>query len=109
MQLEQALDLDTGGEADYYELASLDGIQALRSLEKLDLDGYGYREADLPLEPLRGHPSLAWLRLTGSCTGASVLTTLQRLSHLDVRMARVDDASLGALEERGVTVLRRGT
>ena len=40
--IETALRVDSGGEADYYLVASLDGIGALTSLERFDNDSYAY-------------------------------------------------------------------
>src|SRR5687767_6760991 len=55
MLIEEVLDIQTGGEEDYYEVRSLEGIAALRSLTDLNLDGHGFRDAPLDLTPLAGH------------------------------------------------------
>jgi hypothetical protein len=107
MALEGAIDIDTGGEENWYELHALGGIDKLTGLRSLGLDGHGYREADLDLTPLRGHPSLERLVLTGPCTNASVLTSLPALKSLDVTSAELDEAEvLEALAARGVEVRR---
>ena len=101
MTLEAAIDVDTGGEDDFYQLSSLAGIEALESLASLNLDAYGYREADLDLTPLANHPSLSRLMLSGSCTNAKVLETLPKLTKLSG--GELDDKSvLERLEKRGV-------
>jgi hypothetical protein len=105
MLIEEVLDIDTGGEADYYCLGSLQGIGALTSLVALNLDGHGYRQAPLDLSPLAGHPALADLYLTGVCTNAAVLTTLPALAKLRTRASDLDDPTvLDRLRQRGVEV-----
>ena len=89
MLIEQALDIDTGGESDDYNVTSLAGIQELSSLRSLNLDGHGYRETPLDLSPLAGHPALTTLMLTGECTSAATLESLPALRDLDVSLARV--------------------
>ncbi|OZV78751.1 hypothetical protein CA850_18630 [Micromonospora echinospora] len=107
MLVEQALDIDTGGESDDYNVSSLEGIQALSGLESLDLDGHGYHPAPLDLTPLTGHPNLSKLFLTGDCTGAEALESLPALRDLDVSLAQLDDPDvLDRLEARGVKVHR---
>jgi hypothetical protein len=107
MALEGAIDIDTGGEEDWYELHSLAGIERLGALRRLSLDGHGYREAALDLTPLRGHPSLTELVLTGRCTNGAVLATLPELKSLDVSMAKLDVADLpDQLVARGINVKR---
>lgn len=108
MLIESSLEVDTGGEADYYELGSLEGIDQMSSLESLDLDGHGYRDADLDLSPLAGHPTLASLRLSGRCTNAGALERMPALKTLKLPYAKVDDdAVLDRLTARGVTVERK--
>ena len=105
MLIEEVLEIETGGEADYYQLRALEGIAALSSLVALDLDGHGFREATLDLSPLAGHPTLATLRLTGKCTGAKALERLPALTELTARRDKLDDpAVLDRLAARGVTI-----
>jgi hypothetical protein len=107
MAIEQALGIDTGGETDHYQLGSLAGIERLTSLCALDLDGHGYREAKLDLAPLRGHPSLEKLTLSGPCTNVAVLESLTMLTTLDIRLGSIDDeAVLRRLAAQGVEVQR---
>ena len=94
MVLEQCASVNTGGESDYYELKALTGIEALRSLRKLSLDGYGYRESELDLAPLANHQVLQDLELSGRCKSSRVLVTLPKLMRLDVRNATVDDPKI---------------
>jgi hypothetical protein len=105
MLIEQTLDIDTGGESDDYQVTSLAGIDALAALRSLSLDGHGYHPEPLDLTPLAGHPALADLTLTGTCTAAAVLESLPALRTLDISLARLDDPQVaGRLEDRGVTV-----
>lgn len=105
--IERAIDVDTGGETDDYELRSLAGVGALRALTRLDLDGHGYRAADLDLAPLAAHPALADVRLSGHCVNAAALASLPALAKLDVRHATLDDDALpDRLAARGVVVVR---
>jgi hypothetical protein len=107
LMLERGADIYTGGEDDTYALRSLEGIGALTALQRLDLDGHGYREETLDLRPLEGHPALTTLILSGTCSHAAVLETLPRLEKLDLRLGKVDDASaLERLAARGVDVQR---
>jgi len=59
MLIEQTLDVDSGGEEDYYEVRSLDGVGALTGLASLDLLCSGFRGS---LEPLEALPKLTALR-----------------------------------------------
>jgi hypothetical protein len=105
MCLEGAIDIDTGGEEDWYQLEDLEGFSALPQCHRLDLDGHGYRKSALDLEPLRDHPALEQLTLTGECHSAGVLKTLPRLRRLDVRMAKLDAPEVIAhLKSGGVEV-----
>ena len=105
MLIEEVLEIETGGEADYYQLLSLAGIDALTSLVSLNLDGHGFREARLDLSPLAGHPTLSTLRLSGECTGAKALESLPALKELTARRERLDDPSvLDRLASRGVEI-----
>jgi hypothetical protein len=109
MLIEETLDIDTGGETDHYQLGSLAGIERLSALQSLNLDGHGYRKAPLDLGPLRDHPSLQRLWLSGKCIHAQVLEHLPALTKLDVGLGSVDDADvLDRLAARGVEVSRRG-
>lgn len=106
MLIEEVLGIDTGGEEDYYEVRSLAGVGALRSLAVLNLDGHGYRKATLDLGPLAGHPTLASLYLTGKCKPAAVLESLPALTKLRARASDLDDpAVLARLRIRGVEVV----
>ena len=106
MLIEEVLEIETGGEADYYAVRSLVGVDALRSLTALSLDGHGYRDATLDLTPLAGHPTLASLELTGRCRPAGVLESLPALGHLRARPGDLDDpAVLARLRGRGVEVV----
>ncbi len=105
MLIEETIDVYTGGETDHYQLGSLDGIERLTALRTLDLDGYGYREASLDLGPLRGHPTLERVFLSGQCTNAAVLETLPKLAGLRVELGEIDDPQvLDRLAARGVDV-----
>jgi len=105
MLIEEVLDIDTGGEEDYYQLQSLVGIDALTALTSLNLDGHGYREAALDLSPLQGHPKLASIYLTGKCTNAKALETLPALNTLTARATDLDDPTvLERLAARGVEI-----
>lgn len=107
MLIEETIDVDTGGETDHYQLGSLAGIERFTGLHTLSLDGHGYRKADLDLGPLRGHPTLVTLSLTGRCTNVGALETIGTLGKLDVSYGGVDDeAALDRLAARGVTVTR---
>jgi len=94
MLIEEVLDIDSGGEEDYYNLQSLAGIAALSSLVSLNLDGHGYREATLDLAPLSGHPTLASIYLTGKCTNAKALESLPALKTLTGRRDGLDDPAV---------------
>ena len=105
MLIEEVLDIDTGGEEDYYNLRSLQGIGALTSLTSLNLDGHGYRDTALDLAPLTGHPKLASIYLTGKCTHAKALETLPALNTLTARAEDLDDPKvLERLAARGVEI-----
>ncbi|MFI5915201.1 DUF6892 domain-containing protein [Dactylosporangium sp. NPDC051541] len=105
MVIEQALDIDTGGESDDYNVTSLEGIDQLSGLRSLSLDGHGYHPEPLGLTPLTAHPALQNLILTGTCTEAAVLESLPHLQTLDVSLARLDDPEVPTrLEARGVTI-----
>lgn len=105
MLIEEVLGIDTGGEEDYYCLGSLQGIGALTALKALNLDGHGYRRAALDLSPLAGHPNLADVYLTGTCTHAGALERLPALKQLRARAADLDDPGvLDRLRRRGVDV-----
>ncbi len=103
--IEGELDIDTGGEEDYYCLHSLEGIAALGGLETLDLDSYGWRPEGLDLAPLTGHPALHTLRLHGPAVHAAALETLPRLARLTATAAELDDPQVARrLAARGVEV-----
>jgi hypothetical protein len=105
--LEGVIGVYTGGEDDDYRLDSLAGIDQLKALTELDLDGYGYRESDLDLAPLAAHPSLSSLVLSGHCTRATSLETLPKLAKLDLRLGSLDDPSvIDRLATRGVAIKR---
>lgn len=107
MLIEESLDVDTGGETNHYQLGSLAGIERLTGLHTLNLGGHGYRDAALDLGPLRGHPTLTTLVLSGRCTNAAALDTLGALTKLDLGYGSVDDdAVLERLAARGVEVKR---
>lgn len=108
MLLEELLDIETGGESDYYEVQSLAGISALRSLVDLNLDAYGFRTATLDLTPLAGHPTIASLYLTGKCKPATTLEAMPALKRLRARPDDLDDpAVLARLRARGVEVIEQ--
>jgi hypothetical protein len=107
MAIEEALDIDTGGEENYYEVQSLDGIAELRNLQRIDFDGHGQNRAGLDLAPLAGHPKLAEIRLIGGFRNAAALEKLPALKKVVVRSAELDDPSvLDRLAARGVTIKR---
>jgi hypothetical protein len=108
MLIEETLDIDTGGETDHYQLGSLDGIERLGGLRVLNLDGHGYRKAPLDLRPLRDHPTLQRVVLSGKCIGASVLEQMPALTQVDVQLGSLDDgAVLERLAARAVEVRSR--
>lgn len=105
MLIEETLDINTGGETDHYQLGSLAGIERLTRLETLDLDGHGYRSAPLDLGPLRGHPTLRKLVLSGTCIAAQALEHMPALAEVDISLGSVDDgAVLDRLAARGIAV-----
>jgi hypothetical protein len=109
MLIEETLDIDTGGETDHYQVGSLAGIERLGGLQVLDLDGHGYRKAPLDLGPLRDHPTLQRVVLSGKCIGAGALERMPALTKVDVQLGSVDDgAVLERLAARGVEVRSRG-
>jgi hypothetical protein len=109
MLIEEALDIDTGGETDHYQVGSLAGIERLTGLRVLNLDGHGYRKAALDLGPLRDHPTLARVVLSGKCIAAQALEHMPALTEVDIGLGSVDDAGvLERLAARGVDVRRRG-
>jgi hypothetical protein len=108
MLIEETLDIDTGGETNHYELGSLAGIERLGGLRVLNLDGHGYRKAPLDLGPLRDHPSLQRVVLSGKCIGVHALEQMPALTLVDVQLGSVDDnAVLERLAARGVEVRSR--
>ncbi len=110
MLLEECADCYTGGETDDYELRSLEGLAKLSSLDALDLDGHGYRRADLDLHPLANHPTLQRVCLTGSVVNIASLESIAPLTALSVEGVTVDDPTvLDRLEDRGVAVKRDET
>ncbi len=105
MTFEDAIDIDTGGEEDWYCLKALTNIGLLTALRSLDLDGYGYRETSLDLTPLAAHPALTELVLSGRCISADTLDSLPALKTLSVGLAKIDTpAVLKQLTERGIKV-----
>jgi hypothetical protein len=107
---EETLDIDTGGETDHYQLGSLAGIERLDGLQVLNLDGHGYRKAPLDLGPLRDHPALQQLVLSGKCINASVLEQMPALTVVDLQLGSLDDgAVLERLAARGVEVRSRAS
>jgi hypothetical protein len=108
MLIEETLDIDTGGETDHYQVGSLAGIERLGGLRVLNLDGHGYRKAQLDLGPLRDHPTLERLVLSGKCIGAGVLEQMPALTQVDVQLGSLDEgAVLERLTARGVEVRSR--
>lgn len=108
MLIEETLDIDTGGETDHYQVQSLVGIDRVPGLRSLNLDGHGYRKAAIDLEPLRDHPTLARLRLSGKCVGAAALEHMPALTHVDLGHGSLDDPSvLDRLAGRGVEISGR--
>lgn len=104
MLLEDSIDIDTGGEEDWYQLESLAGVERLTGLQSIDLDGHGYRDAPLDLTPLANHPSLADVRLSGACTATATLETLSKLASLNTDLATLDDATaIERLAKRGLS------
>lgn len=105
MLIERILDIDTGGEADYYQVGSLTGIERLPGLQVLSLDGHGWRKAALDLGPLRDHPALREVVLSGKCIAAQALEHMPVLAEVDSRLGEVDDrAVLDRLAARGIAV-----
>lgn len=110
MLIERALGLDTGGETGHYQVGSLAGVERLSGLQELDLDGHGFREAAIDLAPLRGHPSLRRVVLSGRCGDARALLQLPALVEVDVMLAQLDDEqAMDLLVSRGVDVQGRRT
>jgi hypothetical protein len=89
--LEDACDICTGGESEYYCCHDLEGVSKLPNLSILNLDGYGYQRKGLCLAPLKGHSNLETLVLTPKCTSIDVLTTLAKLSSVDFCSVRLTD------------------
>ncbi|MCA9643376.1 MAG: hypothetical protein H6718_17650 [Polyangiaceae bacterium] len=108
MSLEGGIDIDTGGEEDWYQVMSLDGVQRLSNLKRLNLDGHGYRDYEwLDLAVLEAHPALESLLLTGRCKSVASLDQLESLKELKLLGAQLDDESaLDALKTKGVTITR---
>jgi hypothetical protein len=107
MLLEDGAETETGGEDDTYCLQALTGIEALSGLKKLSLDGHGYREETLDLNPLEGHPALEVLVLSGKCKNATALETMPKLARLDLRLGKVDRPKvLDRLAKLGVEILQ---
>ncbi|HVH99729.1 MAG TPA: hypothetical protein VM869_13500 [Enhygromyxa sp.] len=105
MLIEETLDVDTGGETDHYQLGSLAGIERLGRLQTLNLDGHGYRREPLDLGPLRGHPTLRKLVLSGTCIAVEALEHMPALAEVDIALGSVDDgAVLDRLAARGIAV-----
>jgi hypothetical protein len=106
MLIEETLDIDTGGETDHYQVGSLAGIERLSGLQVLDLDGHGYRKGSLDLGPLRDHPALRKVVLSGKCSAAGALEHMPALTELDARQgSAVDDPTvLERLAARGIAV-----
>jgi hypothetical protein len=108
MLIEETLDIDTGGETDHYQVGSLAGIERLTGLASLNLDGHGYRRATLDLGPLREHPSLQRVVLSGKCSATQALEHMPALVVVDIGLGSVDDdAVLERLAARGVEVRER--
>lgn len=108
MLIEETLDIDTGGETDHYQVGSLAGIERLGGLQVLNLDGHGYRKASLDLGPLRNHPTLARVVLSGKCIAADALEQMPALAEVDVQLGSLDDGTvLERLTARGVDVRSR--
>lgn len=108
MLIEETLDIDTGGETDHYQVGSLTGVERLSGLEALDLDGHGYRQAALDLSPLRDHPALRRLVLSGKCINVQALERMPALASVDIGLGSVDDAAvLDRLAARGIEVSGR--
>ncbi|AKU99512.1 hypothetical protein AKJ09_06176 [Labilithrix luteola] len=83
---ERLIGVETGGEADYKDLRSLDGISALAKLESLDLRNlslpYG---PELDLAPLAKHPALKTIMLgVGAIKSVKSLATISTLERLGV-------------------------
>lgn len=96
----------SGARLDYYEVRSLAGSSALRSLVDLNLDACDFRTATLDLTPLAGHPTLASVYLTGKCTPATTLESLPALKRLRAHPDDLDEpAVLARLRSRGVEVI----
>jgi hypothetical protein len=106
MLIEETLDIDTGGETDHYQVGSLAGIERLPGLQVLNLDGHGYRKASLDLGPLRDHPALRKLVLSGKCIAAQALEHIPTLTEVDAGQGRAvdDQAVLERLTARGIAV-----
>jgi hypothetical protein len=108
MLIEETLDIDTGGETDHYQVGSLAGIERLGGLRVLNLDGHGYRKAPLDLGPLRDHPTLERVVLSGKCIGTHALEQMLALTEVDVQLGSLDDGTvLERLAARGVAVRSR--
>jgi hypothetical protein len=105
MLIEESLDIDTGGETDHYQVGSLAGVERLTGLRALNLDGHGYRKAPLDLGPLRDHPALQKVVLSGICVAAQALEHMPMLAEVDIGLGSVDDgAVLDRLAARGIAV-----
>jgi hypothetical protein len=102
---EGILGVETGGEADYTAITSLAGIDVLKGLAVIDLDGLrdpGGKPLDLA--PLLNHPSLTTLKLgPGKVKGVKALLSIPSLQRVVVPKELADPV-LAQLAARNVTI-----
>jgi hypothetical protein len=103
MDLEAALEIETGGESDHYIVASIEGVQKLTSLRTLSFDSYGFNEKGIDLSPLAKHPSVESLDLTVH-SNFEILTTMPKLKKVQYSQHH----SVAFSEETKATLVQRG-
>src|SRR5690606_27325148 len=89
MLLVVSLDPHTGRAADPSQPGSLAGIERLTGLQVPNLAGHGSRKAALDLGPLRDHPALQRLLLSGKCSAAQALEHMPALAEVDIGLGSV--------------------
>lgn len=97
-------DLDSGGETDAFEVRSLEGLQRLSALEVLHLDGHGFNDEGLDLTPLRAHPTLREITLTGTVLHPEVLLSVPGLEQVSRVGKRITEEVAAELRGRGVSL-----
>lgn len=108
MSLEEAAETSSGGETTVYSVRSFEGISALTSLERLDIDSHGCPDEgeSADLGPLADHPALEDLTLFCDARNGDALLSLPKLKRVRVfSTIRIEPPGvLDRLVERGVVV-----